>query len=594
MTPSSFPRAGGPARRLEEMRRLARDLGPLGTRGAHQRFFVSPVLPTSPLTSDDLAAAWADAVSDMAAGRMSDRLDTYVHIPFCTHKCTYCVYYSEGNFDPAMLDAYLQRLDTEIEFYRAVLGGRTGHTLYVGGGTPTVVGEAQLDRLLGHLHDAFPTHRGGERSFECNPLSATPEKIELFARHGFNRSSFGVQTLEAGVLDGVHRGYQTRSMVARTIETLRAHRLRVSVDLIHGLPGSHEQAILDSLDSLLTLGAHEVTLYSLSPHTPDAQVRAKGRPGVPLREIFERVREVAARHEHAALLTETTVKVDPIPRLVLPPDADRLTVEEFETRRGFAYDDTSPEPFSLLALGPTARAAIHDRLEYQFDRYSPATSFDPALPIAHGRRIPALEGRRRFITRGLAREGRVDRVRYGERFGEEVETSFAEATELVELGCLERSAGALAHTSLDPVERFAVQSFFVEDEMLRIVRFELDRDAEARDVRRLAVTAMGTTVRFAICKDLRGGQAYHRNGGYVVRVDGDTELSEEGRMIAKAFVRLFDRVLARGDAANADQLRDRLVAMSAGLKLVFKSRGATREESFSLVACDPPPSPDAR
>ncbi len=592
MSAPTFPRAGGPARRLDEMRRLARDLGGLVTRGAHQRFFVSPVLPTAPLTSDEIAAAWADAMADMAAGRMSDRVDTYVHIPFCTHKCTYCVYYSEGNFDPAMLDAYLARLDTEIEFYRAVLGGRTCHTLYVGGGTPTVLDEAQLERLLGYLGQAFPTHRGGERCFECNPLTATPEKIAIFAAHGFNRASFGVQTLEAGVLDGVARGYQTRGMIGRTIDRLRAHRLRVSVDLIHGLPGSRDQAILDSLDSLLSMGAGEVTVYALSPHTPDAQVRAKGRPGVPLRQIYDRIAEVAARHGHAALLTETTVKLDPVPETSIEPDTDRLTVERFETGKTFAYDDTSPKPFSLLAIGPTTRAAIYDRLDYQFDRYSPATPFDPAVPIAQGRRIPPLEGRRRFITRGLAREGFVDLVEYRQRFGEDIDAAFPEAAELVKLGGLERSRKALAHTSLDPVERFAVQSFFVDDPMLRVVRLELDRDAEARDVRRLDVTAMGTTVRFAICRDLRGGLAYHRNGGFVVRVDGDTELSEEGRMIAKAFVRLFDRVLARGDAATADELRDRLIATSAGLKLVFKSRDGTRPEPFELAACDAPPSPD--
>jgi hypothetical protein len=566
-------------RLLDGMRRLAADLGAVAFRGAHQRFYVSPVLPTRPMTHDDLVRAWSSAVADMRAGRMTDRIDTYVHVPFCSQRCAYCIYYSVGGADRAVRARWLDRVLRELASFGRALAGQRVHTWYVGGGTPTVLDVAQLERLLDGMASAFPFHAGGERCFECNPLTAAPEKIRPFADRGFNRASFGVQTLDPGVLGAVNRGYQTREMVERTVASLHGHGFHVNVDLIHGLPGSGADALLASLAVLLDLGVQEVTIYALSPYTPAGAARPPGQAAATWSGTRERILEAAARAGRPARLTDTAIKVDPPPG---PASPSRLQAEQAAAGRAWGYDDASADPFSLLAIGPTTRSAIHGRLDYACERYAPDTPFDPAAPVARGRDVPAFEERRRFVTRSLARTGAVGPRAYRERFGAEMASDFPIVRDLAAMGALDVSPDALRHATDDPVERFAAQACFVDEAMVRQVRLELDREADARAVRRVAVSAVGTRVVFAVGPAAAGSPAFHRRGAFLVRVEDSESLEPAARRVVTAFVRLFDRVVDEGGLADADALRDRIVARAAGLTLVSGTKGSGRQEPFAI------------
>ncbi len=163
----------------------------------------------------------------------------YVHVPFCITRCGYCDF---NTYTPAELggvnpDAWLEALRTELERAAARLGGPTVDTVFVGGGTPSLLGGARLTRLLDMVRDHFTLAPDAEITTEANPESTWPEFFEEIREAGYTRVSLGMQTVVPrllGVLDRVHT--PNRSAAAAR-EALALGFEHVSLDLIYGTPG---------------------------------------------------------------------------------------------------------------------------------------------------------------------------------------------------------------------------------------------------------------------------------------------------------------------------------------------------------------------
>ena len=183
----------------------------------------------------------------------------YIHLPFCKQKCNYCDFASFAGREN-FIDDYLAALVQEAATVRV----QSFDTLYVGGGTPSLLSCVQLEKLVSLIEQNFsPISDFSESTFEANPESLTKEKILLLRRMGFNRLSVGLQSFnddELRVLGRVH----TSADFMRVWENLRACDVKnINVDLIAGFPGQTLKSFLHSLDKLVSLVPEHISVYGL-------------------------------------------------------------------------------------------------------------------------------------------------------------------------------------------------------------------------------------------------------------------------------------------------------------------------------------------
>ena len=198
----------------------------------------------------------------------------YIHVPFCTRKCLYCAFYSIPLGDASLCRKYLDAL--EIEVAQATRSRRI-RTVYIGGGTPTALDAASLERLLSAIRRAL--HESpDEWSCEANPESLDKDKAALLAEAGVNRISIGAQTFDPAGLRTLGRRHSATD-TRRAVEACRRVGIEnVSLDLMYGIPGSSLHRIEQDIQELKALAPTHVSVYTLSvePGTPlDSMVQRK-------------------------------------------------------------------------------------------------------------------------------------------------------------------------------------------------------------------------------------------------------------------------------------------------------------------------------
>lgn len=181
----------------------------------------------------------------------------YVHIPFCHSKCAYCDFYSTPHTD--RIGSFIQAVIAEWQLRRDELSGSIG-TIYIGGGTPSILDTWQLSQII----HALPTDILQEFTLEANPEDISLEKVEAWQDLGINRVSMGVQSLDDKCLRRIGRRHNAASAL-RAAETLRAAGItNVSLDAIYGLPGQDMASWEDTLDGLLAYHPEHLSAYALS------------------------------------------------------------------------------------------------------------------------------------------------------------------------------------------------------------------------------------------------------------------------------------------------------------------------------------------
>jgi len=184
----------------------------------------------------------------------------YIHIPFCSGKCSYCSFFSKP-YDENVADKYIDALIKELKYYQ-VICKLSPTTIYIGGGTPTTLNVYQLERLLIALFD-FKAVK--EFTIETNPGLLSEEKIQLFKQCGVNRVSIGVQSLDDMVLRYLNRRH-TVADVENTITLLKDNDFNnVSVDLISSLPNVSKTSWRETVERAVSWGVvKHISVYCLS------------------------------------------------------------------------------------------------------------------------------------------------------------------------------------------------------------------------------------------------------------------------------------------------------------------------------------------
>ena len=209
----------------------------------------------------------------------------YIHIPFCKTKCPYCDFYSIT--DDGAVSSYLAALDAEARLYRDQF--REFESLYLGGGTPSWLGEADLAKLLKILRRHFNLAPESEITLEANPDDITRKNLTLWRELGFNRLSLGAQSFadeELRFLGRRHSATQTHA----AIDQIRAAGFtNLGLDLIYGLPGQSLAAWLKTLETALQKKPEHLSCYqlTLAADTPMGREAARGML-IPLSEEAQR------------------------------------------------------------------------------------------------------------------------------------------------------------------------------------------------------------------------------------------------------------------------------------------------------------------
>lgn len=186
-----------------------------------------------------------------------------MHVPFCGGKCHYCSFYSV-RYAPDLAREYTQAL--AAEFDRRLGRGRTlsPRTVYVGGGTPSILDDGLFDAVLSLLASRFRRRRLQEWTVEANPGTLTAAKVDSLRRAGVTRVSLGVQSLNDGTLRRAGRRHDAQA-VAETVAALRQGGIRnIGLDLIAGLPGVTSREWAATLAGAVEFAPRHVSVYALS------------------------------------------------------------------------------------------------------------------------------------------------------------------------------------------------------------------------------------------------------------------------------------------------------------------------------------------
>ncbi len=189
----------------------------------------------------------------------------YVHVPFCITRCGYCDF---NTYTPAELggvnpDAWLEALRAELELAAARIGAPLVNTVFVGGGTPSLLGGERLATLLDMVREHFTLARDAEITTEANPESTWPEFFDAIREAGYTRVSLGMQSVAPRVLGVLDRMHTPNRSAAAAREALAAGFEHVSLDLIYGTPKESDDDLLWSVDTAIETGVDHVSAYAL-------------------------------------------------------------------------------------------------------------------------------------------------------------------------------------------------------------------------------------------------------------------------------------------------------------------------------------------
>lgn len=200
----------------------------------------------------------------------------YVHVPFCARACPYCDFDFAVDARPdgaALLDA----LAREVTGRSDVLQGQSPHTVYIGGGTPSVLSPQDLRGLLAWISSTWDTSTCAEWTIEFNPEHVDAARLDAVCESGAGRLSLGVQSFDPTGLRQLGRAHSPEQAKAAVLAA-HARGLSVSVDLIVGWPGQTLAGLRDELDQLLALPPEHISIYALTiePGTPWERLAERG------------------------------------------------------------------------------------------------------------------------------------------------------------------------------------------------------------------------------------------------------------------------------------------------------------------------------
>lgn len=428
--------------------------------------------PTAPEWKEDFGPAeFLKAIH--RADELPDPLALYIHIPFCKELCFFCGCTVVITNNPDKNTQYLERLERELALLTPHLQKRrTLGQLHLGGGTPTHLSPAELQRLVGMLQQYFSWTPDAERAIEVDPRVTTKEHITTLASLGFNRISLGVQDFDPVVQKAVNRE-QSESATVELYHTCRAAGFHsINIDLIYGLPWQTPSSFAKTLASVIAMRPDRIAVFGYAhvPWMKKAQTKFEKKDRLPTPRERCELFSLAI-----GTFTEAGYRSIGLDHFALPGDELTRALDAGTLARSFQGYTTRPAE-DLLSLGHSAISdlagayaqnarALHD-YETAIDAGAPST--------CRGYLLSNDDILRRHVIMKIMSAARMDFATIENRF----HVNFAEyfATELAELRPYEEHG--LVRLTGDAIHVTPIGRIFVRNVAMAFDRFLREKKSQ--------------------------------------------------------------------------------------------------------------------
>lgn len=342
-------------------------------------------------------------------------LSLYVHVPFCDSLCWFCGCHTKIVHRYAPVATYLDLLLREIRLVTVALAGRRRVChLHLGGGTPTILAAADLERLFTTLRGSFDIDPGADIAVEIDPRALSPDSVASLGRIGVNRASLGVQDLDPRVQKAVNRVQSLAETQAIATALRRAGVMSLNIDLMYGLPHQTAAGLRNTIDAVLGLAPERICLFGYA-HVPWMKPHQRLIDPAALPAPEDRFAQYMAAAEWLQRAGYVWIGLD---HFALPDEALAVALRERRLHRNFQGYTTDGAP-ARLGFGPSAIGGMPPG----FVQNSPAmpayrTAVEAGhLPIQRGLALSEDDRRDAAIIEQLMCYLEVDLGAIGQRFG---------------------------------------------------------------------------------------------------------------------------------------------------------------------------------
>ncbi|MFH0800390.1 MAG: radical SAM protein [Pseudomonadota bacterium] len=241
-------------------------------------------------------------------------LTIFVHIPFCSSKCRYCMYASRVLKDRSQIDDHLIFLDKEMSYFSQLFRKEKISCLYIGGGTPSIMSVDQMKRLFDIIQSNFELDmdEGNMFSIETNPAHLDTDKIDFLTGSFINRVSVGIQSFDRNVMEAERRknpsGERISYLLGYLMASLKHKRSSVNADLMIGLQKERKEKILMGLNTLSDMDIPRITLYACrKKRTPAEQKRFEKYVVSSIKHIDSRLTKYQLTTDDVAAFSESNI-----------------------------------------------------------------------------------------------------------------------------------------------------------------------------------------------------------------------------------------------------------------------------------------------
>jgi oxygen-independent coproporphyrinogen-3 oxidase len=186
----------------------------------------------------------------------------YLHIPFCKQACYYCDFHFSTNNE--VREQMISAMISEISIRKDFLQREPIRTIYFGGGTPSLLDAAEIERLVAAIAKTHGIESGAEITLEANPDDLTKNKLTALLNTGINRLSIGIQSFDNKLLRQLHRVHDAETALHSVVMARETGFTNISLDLIYAIPGLTESGWMDQLDQALALKPEHLSCYALT------------------------------------------------------------------------------------------------------------------------------------------------------------------------------------------------------------------------------------------------------------------------------------------------------------------------------------------
>ncbi len=327
----------------------------------------------------------------------------YIHIPFCERKCIYCDFYSVENL--SLIDTFIESLLREIEIFSieaSFVNGSIFDSIYFGGGTPSLLNPAQVEKILNKLSHKFKISSNVEITLEANPGTVDKGKLFEYKSLGVNRISFGVQSFFDDDLKFLGRIHTSEDAFKCVRDSFDVGFENVSIDLIFGLPGQTVERWLENLKLAVSLNVPHISAYNLIVER-----------GTPLYELVSISKVEIPEDEVQAQLYEKTIDFLETAGYV-HYEVSNYAFEGFECRHNLKYWQYE----NYIGFGPSAHSFWISKRWWNYanlNKYINALDLGK-IPVANFEVLNEEKMIEEFIYLGLRSRG-INITKFREKFG---------------------------------------------------------------------------------------------------------------------------------------------------------------------------------